>query len=447
MTFVDINDLPAADPTAPELDIVRGIIVSLQSTQSQMAWLQAREATLYSSLVELVELQSARLPEGARRDREMPLRTATAEVATALRITERTVQRRMSDASTLTLRFGRTHKALSEGRISQTHATVIMDAGVAIDDDGARAAFELAALDRAEIETAGRLRSIVRAIAEKAQPVSMAERHRAARERRGVFVRDIEDGMAELNAVLPAVLAHGIHDRLTQMGHHVRKSARAEAAAIADEGSAGAARGVEDAEVADDRTMDQLRADILTDLTLAGSPVACGDGLDAIRAHVQVTIPVLTLAGVHNDGADLAGTGPIDPETARCLAAAAPGWDRVMTHPITGAILAIDRYRPTADLDRALRVRDEHCRFPGCRQPPWRCDRDHTHDAAHGGPTCEQNLECLCRRHHVLKHATNWKVRQLGGGTLEWTSPTGLIYIDIPPTTLRFVPTGDPPPF
>lgn len=118
-----------------------------------------------------------------------------------------------------------------------------------------------------------------------------------------------------------------------------------------------------------------------------------------------------------------------------------------MTHPITGAILAIDRYRVTADLERALRVRDEHCRFPGCRQPPWRCDRDHTHDAARGGRTCLQNLACLCRRHHTLKHATEWGVRQLGGGTLEWTSPTGLTYIDIPPTTLRFIPDGDPPPF
>ena len=103
----------------------------------------------------------------------MPLRTATAEIATALRITERTVQRRMSDASTLMLRFARTHAALTEGRISQAHATVIMDAGVAIDDDEARAEFELAALDRAEIETAGRLRSIVQVIAEKAQPVSI----------------------------------------------------------------------------------------------------------------------------------------------------------------------------------------------------------------------------------------------------------------------------------
>ena len=84
MTFVDIDDLPAADPTAPELEMVRSLIASLQTTQAQIAWLQAREATLYTSVVELVELQAKRLPEGAtarprdavadgdRRDRDCP---------------------------------------------------------------------------------------------------------------------------------------------------------------------------------------------------------------------------------------------------------------------------------------------------------------------------------------------------------------------------------------
>jgi hypothetical protein len=83
MTFVHIDDLPAADKAAPELEMVRSLIVSLQVTQAQIASLQARETTLYTSLVELVELQTARLPEDARPDREMPLRTATAEIARA----------------------------------------------------------------------------------------------------------------------------------------------------------------------------------------------------------------------------------------------------------------------------------------------------------------------------------------------------------------------------
>jgi hypothetical protein len=40
-----------------------------------------------------------------------------------------------------------------------------------------------------------------------------------------------------------------------------------------------------------------------------------------------------------------------------------------------------------------------------------------------------------------MKQFTAWKVRQLGGGVLEWTSPLGTTYIDTPPApTVHFVP-------
>ncbi|MDZ4234632.1 MAG: hypothetical protein U1C73_12960, partial [Dietzia sp.] len=50
------------------------------------------------------------------------------------------------------------------------------------------------------------------------------------------------------------------------------------------------------------------------------------------------------------------------------------------------------------------------------------------------------NLALLCERHHMLKHNTAWTVRQLPGGILEWTSPTGRIYIDKPISTIEFAP-------
>lgn len=416
--------------------MMRGLIESLIDSEAQIGSIRARQAMLYTAITEVIELQTRRLPDAARKDREMPLREALAELAASLRVTERTVQRRMSDGTMLLMRFTRTCTALAEGRISPAHAAVILEAGSEIDDDEARAAFEMNALDVAEIETAGRLRSVVRSLAEAAQPTGIAERHREARTSRGVFVRELPDHMAELITVQPAVIAHGVYDRLTQMAHEDQRAAREQDEEPTDEPDA-----------PDDRTMDQRRADILADLLLSAAPAALGEGLQAITAHVQVTVPVLTLAGVQDTGATLAGYGPIDPETARCLAHGAPGWDRVMTHPVTGVTLAVDRYRPSADLLRTLRVRDEHCRFPGCRQPVRRCDVDHTHDAALGGPTHIDNLAHLCRRHHTLKHATDWRVRQLGVGALEWTSPTGFVYIDVPTPTLRFVPSGDPPPF
>lgn len=87
-------------------------------------------------------------------------------------------------------------------------------------------------------------------------------------------------------------------------------------------------------------------------------------------------------------------------------------------------------YRPSARLAEMVRARDGGCRFPGCNARAAGCDLDHTipFDHAHperGGLTVEQNLACLCRRHHRLKTRGLWKVRQLGGGRLEWTTPTG----------------------
>lgn len=52
----------------------------------------------------------------------------------------------------------------------------------------------------------------------------------------------------------------------------------------------------------DARTLDQRRADAMCDLLLTGAPSLDADaGLAAARATVQVTIPVLTLAGLDDD--------------------------------------------------------------------------------------------------------------------------------------------------
>ena len=86
----------------------------------------------------------------------------------------------------------------------------------------------MSALDVAEIETAGRLRSVVRSLAEALQPIGIAERHREARKGRGVSVRDLPDHMAELITIQPAVIAHGVFDRLTQMAREDQRASREE---------------------------------------------------------------------------------------------------------------------------------------------------------------------------------------------------------------------------
>ncbi len=200
----------------------------------------------------------------------------------------------------------------------------------------------------------------------------------------------------------------------------------------------------------DERTIDQIRADLVTDMLLTGSPFIdpaldkTPGGLGAIRARVQITIPVTTMTNVTTGGAELDGIAPIDSETAKRLAGDAPGWDRVMTDPVTGIVLAVDRYEVSPAQKRFLNARDRHCRTPGCRRPARLCDHDHTRDHALGGETALCNLACQCKRHHMLRHATEWKVRQLSGGALEFTSPSGRSYIDTPTPRVVFLPSDEP---
>lgn len=119
-------------------------------------------------------------------------------------------------------------------------------------------------------------------------------------------------------------------------------------------------------------------------------------------------------------------------------------WERVSVDD-AGRVIAVDRYRPSAEMTRLLIARDLHCRATGCRVPAIRCDADHTVDAALGGPTSTTNLAHLCRGHHTVKHHTDWDVAQEPGGVVKWTSPTGREYRDKPPSRVRFRRTSDEP--
>ena len=96
------------------------------------------------------------------------------------------------------------------------------------------------------------------------------------------------------------------------------------------------------------------------------------------------------------------------------------------------------RYQPSAAVERAVRLRDLTCRFPGCDRPAVVCDVDHTvpfnhADPRNGGLTVPWNLKCMCRQHHRLKtFHDGWRDEQLPDGTVIWTSPTGEIYRTVP---------------
>jgi hypothetical protein len=162
----------------------------------------------------------------------------------------------------------------------------------------------------------------------------------------------------------------------------------------------------------------------------------------------------MTLLGRSTEPATVEGYGPIDPATAREVASHARTLRRLITDPVSGIVLSFDRrrYRIPKDLRTWLRVRDGTCRFPGCNRRAGPCDIDHTLDWARGGPSNHDNLAHLCPKHHALKGAGEWKVDQIGGASLRWTSPAKIPYVTDPETVMdpgkpSTPETDDKPPF
>jgi hypothetical protein len=103
-----------------------------------------------------------------------------------------------------------------------------------------------------------------------------------------------------------------------------------------------------------------------------------------------------------------------------------------------------DGYTPDAELDRFVRLRDRRCRFPGCRARARTGDLDHRREWPDGATT-HDNLVCLCRHHHRLKHqAPGWRFDEGDDGDLAITMPSGEVLTSSPP---RFGSDLDIPPF
>lgn len=469
-------DPPRVDPHWADLS---ALVSQAEANRVEMCRLQADRVEVCARALELIALRvqqraAARAAGGkgdGYRGDTIPLREVLAELSAALRVTERTVSSWLGDAAALVGSYPATYAALREGRIDERHASAIIDAGIPLDREH-RAEYEAAVLRVAESDTAAGTRVMARIIAARLQPDIVEENQRRALAERRVRMFDLDDGLSRLLLDGPAALIHGIYDRIAHMATAQAAVPDVADGVDADGGDASVADRVRPEEPAlgqerepdeepDERTLDQRRADIMTDLLLTGRPSLDEEGgLGAIRATAQITIPILTLIGRSDEPALLDGEAPIDAETARALAGAASTWQRVMADPVTAEPLRLDTYRPSKRLRRLLQARDQHCRWPGCRRRARACDADHTVPWKEGGATCSRNLEMLCPHHHTMKHASQWTVVQLGGGTLEFTSPTKRRYRNnAPPVILgvdrrpwarllgaRYDP-GDPAPF
>ena len=413
------------------------------------------------------------------------------ELALTLRIPERTAQTRIGVAKLLCNDLTATISALETGSITYRHAEIIVNQASGLDDES-MLRFEKVVLPIAETQTVTRFKQAARILRERLNPESIEERNLAAGEDRETTIQPASDGMAYFSIYGNALDVVGAQSRISHIVEYLRTL---------------------DGET---RTRAQLRADVALELLLDGDiypPIPCSGcvdcGSDAVpesapgsaptpltaktpqepaeqpvtsstrtgrysrfRPTVYVTVPVLAMLGnTDTEQATLDGIGPIPMDQALDLAANAPSFIRLLTHPETGVVLSVgrDRYKPPADLATYIRLRDKNCRSGNCSRPADQCDIDHNLAYSELGATSADNLACECPPHHTTKHAkltdgtrasdgrlmttgNAWSVAHeldehgRSTGTLIWTSPTGRRYRSDPAVPIAPPPLPMPPP-
>ncbi len=181
----------------------------------------------------------------------------------------------------------------------------------------------------------------------------------------------------------------------------------------------------------DDHTWTQRRADAL--VSIARSALA-SDGSDRVAGdpcELVVHVDVETLAGDQiAERSELADGPALAPETVRRL-----GCDAAVVRIVErdGQPLTVGRRRrsiPPA-LRRALRSRDQGCRFPGCGHRRF-LHAHHVQHWARGGATEIGNLVQLCSYHHRLVHEGGFRVERSGPTGFRFRRPDGRWVAEVP---------------
>jgi hypothetical protein len=162
--------------------------------------------------------------------------------------------------------------------------------------------------------------------------------------------------------------------------------------------------------------------------TRDGLCLTCGQATPGLSSRIGTaststasTVSAST-AGTATESGFLSSGGPVFTETGgrapRALVrrlACHSAVTRIVFGP-DGAVLDVGRAQRTVSgqMRRAVIARDQHCVYPGCDQPPSRCEVHHalTH-WADGGDTSVTNSALLCWYHHQLVDAK--------GITMHWT--------------------------
>ena len=164
----------------------------------------------------------------------------------------------------------------------------------------------------------------------------------------------------------------------------------------------------------DDRSHPQRMADSLVELVHHALDEGELPRRNGVKPHVTVTTTLEGLKGeLGSPAADLELSLPVSTRTLERIAC-----DSTVTRVLLADSMVIDVGRATrvvsAPTRRALRVRDQGCRWPGCGRPVNWSTQHHIVAWSRRGPTHLHNLVLLCFHHHRLVHEGGWQVVKAG---------------------------------
>jgi hypothetical protein len=330
---------------------------------------------------------------------------ATAEIGAALTLTRRASELETGFSVELLRHRPQVFEALLFGRIDLRRAKVLVDGTLHVTDTIAHAALE-ELLPEAPGLTSSQLKHRLAKLVVDADPQAAQQRYDQSLENRRIEVHPNDTGTADIIAwnIAPHI-AMSINRWIHKEALKLKR-------------------------LGDERTIDQIRADIFTDLLRRrhhGKKVTRAD-----YGNLDIRGTAESFAGISNESADLNGFGPVLADIARQIAEHHDNtrlrW--TLIDPDTGEPIdgGTTRRRPTTSQRRRAETLHPTCIHPGCRMPSVDCDIDHRKPWAHYRITCTCDLAPMCRHHHTVRHTFGWTYQPTTGGDHRFTSPFGHRY-------------------
>ncbi|MDO5503814.1 MAG: HNH endonuclease signature motif containing protein [Actinomycetia bacterium] len=443
---IEVTSVPTEEHTAP------GWMEVLTEISSAMSVLTAARDV---ALVKLAAIEEVVTEDGVVGEQVNGIGAvsvdAAAMAATAQGVTPRFAQDQIDHAVTRVARVPALHKAMRAGRLDDYKAKCLGGELTGVPGDLANAVVT-ALEDEMESKTGPALRRRARAILSALAPELLEERIRAARNTIGLRRRTGEPGTDNWDAVFPSERSATVWAAIDALAREYKaddkyptlEQARAYAMLDLISGNATVTTTLHITASADALAEAEATAAAAADSPHAGADGSMGEPVDAtVGSTATADDPDMPAATTGHSASGETYVGVRASRGNECtwlplttLRELLPPTDAIsdrpprIAHPQSGALLdpegslSTDAYRPGVRLRRFIRLRDGHCRFPGCGVSARQCDIDHAVPWP-TGPTAAANLILLCRRHHRVKQRHRWRVRLLADLRVEWIDPTG----------------------